>query len=210
MTVPTAEGPILIYPPTATTVAIEGSDKFVFRVPGTGPIQLSATGPEGRDITPTELSYHGLDSSQQVGEWGSLWDFPVIGCWDMRVTRDSVSGDVLMSVTRPRISGVTLSMQQGGVTRREIHPGRAVLVASLSLVYADPFGTPQARVVIREGSQVYWHAGWRTATGGTEDNPIVRIPFRIAPRGAHSLIATVTIRLERQRVKRQADIRVTR
>src|SRR5579859_3332100 len=64
MTVPTAEGPIVIYPPTATTVAIDGSDKFVFRTPGTGPIQLSAIGPGGRHITPAELSYHGLDPSQ--------------------------------------------------------------------------------------------------------------------------------------------------
>jgi len=96
------------------------------------------------------------------------------------------------------------------VTRREIHSGRAILLASFSLVYADTFSTPQARVVIRAGSQVYWHTGWRLAIGGTDDHPVVQVPFRLAPHGAHGLVANVTIKLERQRVVRRLDIHVTR
>jgi hypothetical protein len=66
---------------------------------GTGDLKLIALGPQGQQVRPTfGPEFHlGSNWTDHPGEeWGSGFNFPVPGCWDIHATRDDASGDVLL------------------------------------------------------------------------------------------------------------------
>ena len=76
--------------------------KIVWRMTGSGGFQLIALGPQGQQLRPKEGPTFHLSSNwndRPGDEWGSVWRFPVPGCWDIRATRDDASGDALLIIT---------------------------------------------------------------------------------------------------------------
>ena len=74
--------------------------KIVWRMTGNGDLTLRATGPGGAQLSPKEgPTEHGLSNWDKPGdEWGSSFNFPAAGCWDIHASRDDISGDVLLMV----------------------------------------------------------------------------------------------------------------
>lgn len=83
--------------PTART-----DNKVVWRIDATlqGPPQVVALGPYGQHLLPLPLNEHdGSNWNRPGSEWGTLFNFPVAGCWDLRVTAGTVVGDVWIVVS---------------------------------------------------------------------------------------------------------------
>ncbi|HEX6122358.1 MAG TPA: hypothetical protein VFY89_04325 [Ktedonobacterales bacterium] len=74
--------------------------KIVWKMTGSGDLTLRATGPGGAQLSPKEgPTLHGGSNWEKPGEeWGSIFTFPVAGCWDVHASRDDISGDVLLMV----------------------------------------------------------------------------------------------------------------
>ncbi len=69
--------------------------KIVWRMTGSGDLQLVALGPRGIHVLPNWVQYHPSSNWQRPGqEWGSGFTFPVAGCWDLHATRGTSSGHV--------------------------------------------------------------------------------------------------------------------
>jgi hypothetical protein len=74
--------------------------KIVWRMTGTGPLQVVVTAPDGSHPPlvsgpdgPRESSYR-----RPGNEWGSRLRFGTRGCWHIHFTRDHTSGDVWLDV----------------------------------------------------------------------------------------------------------------
>jgi hypothetical protein len=70
--------------------------KIVWRITGSGNPQFTTTGPHGEKARvvfgPEE---HGGSNWHHNGdEWGTGFNFPVSGCWNLHVTRGQATGDV--------------------------------------------------------------------------------------------------------------------
>ena len=86
--------------PTRVPLPVGTALKVVWRVTGTGEIQLHALGPAGETIAPIWIEPHGGSTFQKPGEeWGSGFALPSAGCWDLRASRRGVSGDIWIWVT---------------------------------------------------------------------------------------------------------------
>jgi len=73
--------------------------KFVWRMTGHGDFHVLALGPHGEQLAPQEgpVAHSGSTWNTHPGdEWGTLMTFSSAGCWDLRVWRDDVSGDVAL------------------------------------------------------------------------------------------------------------------
>jgi hypothetical protein len=76
--------------------------KIVWRMTGAGDLSMSATGPDGRVITPAWGPLpHGDSSWSRPGdEWGTGWLFPKPGPWTVHATRaGGGTGDLTVQVT---------------------------------------------------------------------------------------------------------------
>lgn len=77
--------------------------KIIWRMTGSGGFQLIALGPQGQQLRPKDgplLHLGGSSWNDHPGdEWGTVFNFPVPGCWDIRATRDDASGDALLIIT---------------------------------------------------------------------------------------------------------------
>ncbi len=73
--------------------------KLVWRVTGSGKLQLSSTSPSGRMKAPIEgpTPHDGSDFVRPGEEWGSFFSFDEAGCWTIEVVR----GDVHATVPAP-------------------------------------------------------------------------------------------------------------
>jgi hypothetical protein len=70
--------------------------KIVWRMTGSGDPQFTTTGPHGEKARvvfgPEE---HGSSNWHHNGdEWGTGFNFPVSGCWNLHVTRGQATGDI--------------------------------------------------------------------------------------------------------------------
>lgn len=70
--------------------------KIVWRMTGSGDPQFTTTGPHGEKARvvfgPEE---HGSSNWHHSGdEWGTGFNFPVSGCWNLHVTRGQTTGDI--------------------------------------------------------------------------------------------------------------------
>ena len=63
--------------------------KIVWRMTGTGPLTIGATGPHGVVVTPRwgPEAHGGSNWSRPGDEWGTGWVFPSAGCWTVRADR---------------------------------------------------------------------------------------------------------------------------
>jgi len=78
--------------------------KIVWRMSGSGPLELTTIGPQGQRIRlEWGPAYHGLGSSswdKPGDEWGAGYVFTTPGCWDLRAARDGAQADVRLTVLR--------------------------------------------------------------------------------------------------------------
>src|SRR5579859_3801027 len=82
-------------PPVAKTEV-----KIVWRMTGYYQFSIVALGPAGEQVSPSQgPAPHGGSNWNRPGdEWGTVFIFPVAGCWDMHATRGDASGDVWLKV----------------------------------------------------------------------------------------------------------------
>ncbi|HEY6540269.1 MAG TPA: hypothetical protein VIZ18_04995 [Ktedonobacteraceae bacterium] len=82
-------------PPVAKTEV-----KIVWRMTGYYQFTIVALGPAGAQVSPSQgPAPHGGSNWNRPGdEWGTVFTFPVAGCWDLHATRGSASGDVWLKV----------------------------------------------------------------------------------------------------------------
>ena len=74
-------------------------NKIVWRMTGTGDLNLVANGPGGQVVHPSDVIYHESSSWDRPGEeWGSSFVFPVPGCWDIHASREKLTGDVWIEI----------------------------------------------------------------------------------------------------------------
>ena len=74
--------------------------KIVWRMPGTGPLRIAFTAPDGHQqplVFGPEA--HSASSYHRPGdEWGTGFRFVMQGCWHIHLARDDTSGDVWLHV----------------------------------------------------------------------------------------------------------------
>ncbi|HEU0002257.1 MAG TPA: hypothetical protein VFQ36_15245 [Ktedonobacteraceae bacterium] len=82
-------------PPVANTLV-----KIVWRMTGRGYFSIVASGPSGMKVSPSQGpdGHMGSNWNRPGDEWGSVFTFPIAGCWDLHATRDNASGDVWLKV----------------------------------------------------------------------------------------------------------------
>ena len=92
----------LLMPTSPLPLHAQEDIKIVWRMTGSGGFQLIALGPQGQQLRPKEgpAAHLGSNWNDHPGdEWGTVFNFPVPGCWDIRATRDDASGDALLIIT---------------------------------------------------------------------------------------------------------------
>ena len=74
--------------------------KIVWRMTGSGNFTIVAVGPYGMKLPPSQgPDEHPASSWSRPGdEWGTVFTFPVAGCWDLHATRDNAFGDVWLEI----------------------------------------------------------------------------------------------------------------
>jgi hypothetical protein len=74
--------------------------KIVWRITGSGFFDIVALGPHGMKVPPSQgpTRHLGSNWNRPGDEWGTVFTFPVAGCWDLHVTRDNAFGDVWLKI----------------------------------------------------------------------------------------------------------------
>ena len=74
--------------------------KIVWRMTGSGPLQVLFTAPDGgRQPLVFGPEAHGESNYRRPGdEWGTGFRFTGSGCWHIHLTRDDTSGDVWLNI----------------------------------------------------------------------------------------------------------------
>jgi len=73
--------------------------KIVWRLLGNGDAEFTAVAPSGDELRPAWVSRHEGSSWTRPGdEWGTGFVFSEIGCWQIRVQRVDVRGDLWVAV----------------------------------------------------------------------------------------------------------------
>lgn len=82
-------------PPLAKTEV-----KIVWRMTGSGDFSIVAIGPSDVKVPPEQgPTEHGGSNWLRPGdEWGTVFTFPVAGCWDLHATRSNASGDIWFKI----------------------------------------------------------------------------------------------------------------
>jgi hypothetical protein len=69
--------------------------KIIWRVTGNGTLTLMAVNRAGESLRAEDVAAHDGSSWRRPGdEWGSAWNFPEPGCWDLHVERGTTVADV--------------------------------------------------------------------------------------------------------------------
>ncbi|GAA4498848.1 hypothetical protein GCM10023191_044720 [Actinoallomurus oryzae] len=97
---------LIMVRPRSPLIRAGDEAKIVWRMTGTGDLQLSAIGPDGRS---RKLAWgpeaHGGSSYHRPGEeWGAGYRFDRPGCWDLHAVRGTASADVWLKVAPRRRS----------------------------------------------------------------------------------------------------------
>ena len=74
--------------------------KIVWRMTGSGPLQLTTSDPDGRPVALEwgPESHAGNNYSRPGGEWGAGYRFTSPGCWHLDARRGQTSADVWLLV----------------------------------------------------------------------------------------------------------------
>jgi len=153
---------IMSFPSSGT---VDDGEKFVLRMTGSGPLNVTAVGPGGEVVTPTQgpiLHSAGSSSWNAPGdEWGSGWVFDEPGCWDMHAVRGNVTGDIWFNVAAPQFSLASFAARQNGHTVTSIRPGvRTVFIVRGSV--QNYSGIPRGKLIVRQGNKLYGTFSLRT------------------------------------------------
>ena len=91
---------ILLESSTGVPPQARSEVKIVWKMTGSGQFTVVASGPRGMRVSPSQGPAAHLGSSwNRVGdEWGTVFTFPVAGCWDLHATRGKAAGDVWLTV----------------------------------------------------------------------------------------------------------------
>lgn len=116
------------YASVPQNVSIDTETKVVVRMTGTGPLHISAIGPDQMTVSPRFLDPHIYGSNWNGvlpgDEWGTAWSLPMPGCWDLHAERTGVTGDVYFNAVVPVLKTFTLQIrsqrQAGNVFRSGI------------------------------------------------------------------------------------------
>ena len=75
--------------------------KIVWRMTGSGPLHLTARGPDGVSHSPRwgPEAHTGSNYDRPGDEWGAGYVFGKPGCWQLNATRGSDSADVWLTVS---------------------------------------------------------------------------------------------------------------
>jgi hypothetical protein len=76
-------------------------NKIVWRIDTSlqGPPQVVGFGPHEQHLLPLSLQEHGGSNWNRPGsEWGTVFNFPATGCWDLHVTGGTMVGDIWIVV----------------------------------------------------------------------------------------------------------------
>jgi len=76
--------------------------KIVWRMTGTGPLRVTLTAPDGRrrPLVFGPEAHAASDYHRPGDEWGTGFRFSSPGCWHIKLTRTTTSGDVWLMVGR--------------------------------------------------------------------------------------------------------------
>jgi hypothetical protein len=90
----------LIMSTTGIPVKAKQEVKIVWRMTGSGGIHFAAYSSTGQHVVPIwGPDEHGGSNWNRPGdEWGTGFNFPVSGCWDIHVMRDNAVGDMWLDV----------------------------------------------------------------------------------------------------------------
>ena len=82
-------------PPLANTEV-----KIVWRMTGSGGFDIVASGPHGMKVPPSQgpTGHLGSNWNRPGNEWGTVFTFPVAGCWDLHATSANAFGDVWLKI----------------------------------------------------------------------------------------------------------------
>jgi hypothetical protein len=74
--------------------------KIVWRMTGSGDFTIVALGPHGMNVSPSQgpAEHLGSNWNRPGDEWGTVFTFPVAGCWDLHTTRNNAFGDVWLHI----------------------------------------------------------------------------------------------------------------
>jgi len=72
--------------------------KIIWDMAGTGPFYVFGLGPRGIRLLPLQGPLVHLAANGTGDEWGTLFNFPVAGCWDLHAMRDQAFGDLWLDV----------------------------------------------------------------------------------------------------------------
>jgi hypothetical protein len=74
--------------------------KIVWRMTGSGDFTIVALGPSGMKVPPSQgpNAHLGSDWNRPGDEWGTVFTFPLAGCWDLHATRGNAIGDVWLKI----------------------------------------------------------------------------------------------------------------
>jgi hypothetical protein len=79
--------------------AVGKETKIVWRMGGSGDLELTAVAPDGSRIAPYSLEAHAGSTWERPGdEWGSGFTFSRAGCWQLHAIRDSETGDLWLLI----------------------------------------------------------------------------------------------------------------
>ena len=82
--------------------AVKEEGKIIWRIGPSfqEPPHIIALGPHGQHLLPLFLQRHTGSNWYHLGEeWGTGFNFPVAGCWDLHVTGGSTVGDVWIVIS---------------------------------------------------------------------------------------------------------------
>lgn len=143
--------------------------KIVLRMTGTGALHLSAAGPGGQIVPPAggPFPYMGSDWDHPGDEWGTLWNFPAAGCWDIRARRTDISGDIWLDVAATSVRITSFSVRRQGHHQSTTQVG----MREVFIIWAEihnAYALPRATVTIRHHGMLYRRLAL-PITGGTDD-----------------------------------------
>ena len=74
--------------------------KIVWRMTGSGDFTIVASGPQNKQVRPSQgpAAHAGSNWPRPGDEWGTVFTFPLAGCWNLHATRGNASGNVWLDI----------------------------------------------------------------------------------------------------------------
>jgi hypothetical protein len=138
-------------------VSIDTDIKVVVRMTGTGPLHISAIGPDLMTVAPLWIEPHIYGSSWNGilpgDEWGTSWRLPMPGCWDLHADRAGISGDIYFNAAVPVLKSFSLRVKTGHRSGDSVPSGARL--AFIVRPQIDPSTSLPAygSVTVRDGSK---------------------------------------------------------